>query len=580
VVATSVKRTRIWAVAGAVVVIALGAAAVLLWPRGRAGLDPERVAVGVLENRTGNPSLDHIGNEAADWVTRSIARAGMVNIVSATAVLQTVRDIESREGGMDARGLAQAVARENDAGILVSGAYYSAGDSIRIEAEITDAASGNLLSPLEPVSGTPRDPVPAFEALSQRAMGALATMLDPRLADYATATSQPPKYEAYKLFIEGLEYYLRIEYRPSIERFSRAAELDSTFMLPLLQAAAAYSNLGERSHQDSLLEIVNRNRDRLTQYDAYYLDASMAGIRGDRHAQLDAWRRRVELSPGSGRDLYGAGFSANRVHRSNEALSFLLRLDPERGWVKGWTPYWSELTWAYHNLERYEDELQASRRGLAQHGGHIRVLRHELRALVALGRIAEAEEVLEGIFGVPASGGYTPAYVLFLTGLELRAHGHSEAARGVFERVVEWYESRATAERETEQNRLRLAFALAASDQWDRAYGSAGELTNEFPENVVYMGFRGVIAAQRGEFGDARRIKEDLGGLDQPYLNGQNIYWRAAIAAALGESDQAVQLLQDAFLEGSTVHRRVHREPAFESLRDYPPFQEFMRPKG
>jgi serine/threonine-protein kinase len=32
VVATSVKRTRIWAVAGAVVVIALGAAAVLLWP--------------------------------------------------------------------------------------------------------------------------------------------------------------------------------------------------------------------------------------------------------------------------------------------------------------------------------------------------------------------------------------------------------------------------------------------------------------------------------------------------------------------------------------------------------------------
>jgi tRNA A-37 threonylcarbamoyl transferase component Bud32/tetratricopeptide (TPR) repeat protein len=580
VVAASVKRTRIRAVAGAVAVIALGTAAVLLWPRGGAGLDPERVAVGVLENRTGNPSLDHIGNEAADWVTRSIARAGMVNIVSATAVLQTVRDIEGREGGMDARGLAQAVARENDAGILVSGAFYSAGDSIRIEAEVTDAASGNLLSPLEPVSGMPNDPVPAFEALSQRAMGALATMLDPRLADYATATSQPPKYEAYKLFMEGLEYYLRIDYRPSIERFTRAAELDSTFMLPLLQAATAYSNLGERTQQDSLLQIVNRHRDRLTQYDAYYLDAGIAGLRGDLHARLDAWRRRAELAPGSGRDLYGAGYAANQVNRPDETLRFLLQLDPERGWVRGWTPYWTELTWAYHKLERYEDELRAARRGMVQHGGHIRVLRHQLRALVALGRIAEMEEALEGIFGVPASGGYTPAYVLFLTGLELRAHGHSDAARGVFERVVEWYESRATAERQIERNRRRLAYALAASDQWDRAHGIVDELTNEFPENVTYMGFRGVIAAQRGDSGAARRIAEELGALDRPYLNGQNTYWRAVIAAALGESDQAVQLLRDAFLEGVTIHDNVHREPAFESLRDYPAFQEFMRPKG
>ena len=43
---------------------------------------------------------------------------------------------------------------------------------------IIDPTTGNLLSPLEPVNGSVEDPTRAFEVLSQRVMGALATMLD------------------------------------------------------------------------------------------------------------------------------------------------------------------------------------------------------------------------------------------------------------------------------------------------------------------------------------------------------------------------------------------------------------------
>ena len=61
---------------------------------------------------------------------------------------------------------------------------------------------------------------------------------------------------------------------------------------------------------------------------------------------------------------------------------------------------------------------------------------------------------------------------------------------------------------------------------------------------------------------------------------GQHTQQRAFIAAALGDRDAAVALLRTAFGQGMTVGEWAHMEPALESLRDYPPFQELIRPKG
>jgi hypothetical protein len=54
----------------------------------------------------------------------------------------------------------------------------------------------------------------------------------------------------------------------------------------------------------------------------------------------------------------------------------------------------------------------------------------------------------------------------------------------------------------------------------------------------------------------------------------------AAIAAALGDSGGAVQLLQQAIQEGIRLGYYHHRDPEWETLRDYRPFQVLMRPKG
>ena len=58
-------------------------------------------------------------------------------------------------------------------------------------------------------------------------------------------------------------------------------------------------------------------------------------------------------------------------------------------------------------------------------------------------------------------------------------------------------------------------------------------------------------------------------------------WWRARMAALLGERERAVNILRNHYKgDGGGYNIGQHREFDFESLRDYPPFQELVRPKG
>jgi hypothetical protein len=90
----------------------------------------------------------------------------------------------------------------------------------------------------------------------------------------------------------------------------------------------------------------------------------------------------------------------------------------------------------------------------------------------------------------------------------------------------------------------------------------------------------GCLAARAGDRGEALRIREELEGLDRPYMFGENFYWSACITALRGERERAIGLLRKAFASGYVFSPDLQSDPDFEPLRDYPPFKELIRPKG
>src|SRR5947208_885553 len=279
------------------VVAAVGAGAAVRLLRGSGWhLNARRGVVAVIENHTGDPTLDNVGHMAADWVTQGLAQTGLVEVVPSVSVMSSSRTPGGHgPGHLDAVGI-QTLGRETGAGTVVSGAYYRQADSIRFQVQISAAKDGTVLRALDPVAGPISQPLAAVEALRQRVMAALATLFDSRLSLWAKATGQPPTFAAYQEFIQGLDRMVQFDSRGAIQHFRRAAQEDTTFRLPLIFAAHEHMDLGEYATADSIAHAVERAPGRLAPLDQHYLTWVLAQSRGDRQRALETAREMAAIA--------------------------------------------------------------------------------------------------------------------------------------------------------------------------------------------------------------------------------------------------------------------------------------------
>jgi hypothetical protein len=167
---------------------------------------------------------------------------------------------------------------------------------------------------------------------------------------------------------------------------------------------------------------------------------------------------------------------------------------------------------------------------------------------------------------------------------ELRAHGHPAEARGVSEHFVAWLKARPPEEAHTKDRLEDLAEALFLAGGWEEARPIVDTLATRYSQDTYELGLRGRLAAHRGDTREAERVSALLAALTTPYMLGRQSYARAQIAAILGQRERAVALLREAIAQGvfffGTPGTLGDADPELESLRDYPPFQELLRPKG
>jgi len=584
-------------VLGVAVALLGGGAAVRQWRHRGPKLNERRVVVAVIENHTGDPSLDNVGHMAADWVTQGLAQTGLVEVVSSMSVMSSsVAPGRHGAGHLDAAGL-QTLGRETGAGTVVSGAYYRQADSLRFQVQISAATDGTVLRALEPVAGPIAQPLVAVEAVRQRVMATLATLFDSRLSLWAKA-AQPPTFPAYQEFIQGLDRMVQFDSRGAIGHFRRAAREDTTFRLPLIFAAHEHMDLGEFATADSIAHAVERASGRLSPLDQHYLTWVLAQTRGDRQRALETAREMAVIAPNS-ETLWLVAQCALALNRPREMIAALSALGPDRGLFRGWSVYWFYLTFGYHLVGDHRRELKEAREGRRRHPADFATLAAEVRALAALGRAADITERVVEAPSLPPQPGWSPADIALIAALELAAHDHRADAPAAGAWAVRWLESRPPAEARSVANRFRLALAYYVGGRLDdtrrlleglaseAALGAPdystmrwiGVITGDSPDHLTFLGFLGVVAARDGKRDEALRLDRTLQALSPRYLYGRHTMWRARIHAVLGERDTAVALVQEAFAQGYPRGGVMHLYPSLRTLRDYPAFRELLTAK-
>ena len=574
--------------AAALVLVALIATAVVVWSPWRARppavtLDPKRVVVGAFENRTGEASLDALGTLVPEALAQGASGIGDFTVIpSPASVGRGVVGGETTAGEQALRQLAQMTG----AGVVVSGTYYLLGEELRVQSQLTDAATGELIHTAEAVAGPRIAQGEVVEKLRQRVLGAVAAHFDPQLSH---GKVHWPLLDAYLEFRRGRDAW-NYDHDAARSHLERALDLDPDFFTAAWVLCREYINNFRCDEDARLLERLEARQGRLTPYERLLYGEAQADLLNNVEEDIRLKRERAELTPDDMLLRYYIGFSELNARRPREAIAMLEKVP--FSWMSStpgmrWAPSYF-LAQAHHRLGEYDEELAAVRQS-RQHFPDVLELRaREVAALAALRHLDQAEGIVEEAAASPARIGGL-GMVFMLSAVELRAHGHREAAQRVADRAAAWVAERPPPEQARYQP-VRVQ-ALFLAGHWQEAKRAAEALpgtrqarswdilTIWWGQPAVYrLGWIGSIAARLRDTAEARVVAAQLRDFVSSCPADDRTYWRAAIAAQLGAKDEAMRLFEETVAQESNKVWQADHDVLLEPLWDEPRFRALVRP--
>ena len=231
------RRTAVFGI-GAVVVIA-GALVVGRWLRSVAsGPRHPRTAVAVLplENLSAGGPQAYFAAGLQDEVLTQLSKVGALTVISRTSVM----------GYQGTTKPLRQIADELTVGTIVEGSVQVVGNRLRVNVQLIDAATDRHLW-AEQYDRTLDDAFAVQSEIAQRIVEAVgATLTGAEAGAIAAAPTANP--EAYRLYLQGLEYlrrpgYLRKDVESAQQLFERSLALDQSFALAHAALSETYGRV-------------------------------------------------------------------------------------------------------------------------------------------------------------------------------------------------------------------------------------------------------------------------------------------------------------------------------------------------
>lgn len=535
----------------------------------------QRIAVvGPFVNRTGDSSLDVVGEMMTDWVARVMIRSGLVGVTR----LSNTPTASARPDGE----------------LIVSGAYYRDGDRVRLRASVSSVHDRKLLRSVDQGVADGADAGAAVDTLSQRIVAALATVVDERLSAWSQAASLPPSVDAYRLYAEGLGVFLRAPQTGRVREerlragrlLQQAWSLDTTFTAPLIWAVYSLRVVAPRS-ADSIYRYLEDRLDRLEPWDAAMARYLLAERRRDWGSAVHAAHEVLRYAPAS-EWAYKLALAAVWGGQPREAINALTRIDPSDGWLAAMaTGYWTTLAEAWHQVGHYAMERQTLDRA-ATHVSPARLRAGFLRVHAALATLDTSALATDTLVADALSTAELAALSHALD--ELATHGYEGTAARLAARMVPRFHALNAREREQWSdvyvNVLLRAGQLRDADRVLEGIARVDQMGSF--ERTYALGQRAVIAARLGERARAEEIARRLAALatsesacllyqardSSDVCQIDRLFWLAIVGGELHGRARGLMLLAAASRQGYT-YPHLHSQWGADSVRVQPPTRTF-----
>jgi tetratricopeptide (TPR) repeat protein len=324
---------------------------------------PGRRAVAVMffENQSRDGELDWLREGLADMVVTGLSRSGSLTVLSRQQLhllLERAGHAPAERISLDA---ALEVARRSRAETMVFGSFARLGGRVRLNVQLHDAHSGQLIAAESLTAERPEQVLERIDLLSLKLASRLgAQPAGGRGAGLAEVmTDNLEAYRHYSLALEQVRFYHTAE---AIDLLKRAVALDPQFAMAYARIgyADAMIRVGEAEQARPFLEKAFRLAHRLTPKDRLYVAAWYA--QPNNAEVIRAYREIVRQYPEETEAWWRLGLMLQYAGRSEEAIAALgqgLVMDPEAGEL------YNQLGNCYSGLCRYGEAITAHQRYVA-----------------------------------------------------------------------------------------------------------------------------------------------------------------------------------------------------------------------
>jgi tetratricopeptide (TPR) repeat protein len=402
---------------------------------------------------------------------------------------------------------------------------------------------------------------------------AMDRLLGGLLLNVASKVGEPvniaPRHEAAREYLTGLILMGQNKHLPS---FQRAASLDTNFLYPALWLAEE----ADEATTDSLFGVFDRRRSQYSTYEACRITAAREQVIGNNENALAAIQEALSVEPG---DMVATYRLISLAHATNRPLLGIrtyraLKVPP--GWETSLAMEFQgqRVAAMYDWLGDYEGMLAHVEEMLTVWPGTNRILATKMAALTGLGRYAAVDSVTLELISNPGSKGQVP-YVLEIALRHLAVRGRWEEARLMADRGHAWLVAQGPDDMDPDVVEYYRWNLEQHTNRWARLDSMVALDTDPYEDWYPhFLRFPGRAAAHLGDREKNRSV--------QSARRFANIclHEKAAIRAILGDKEEAVALLREAFRRGFVRHGYADPDPAFVGLYDYEPYVELMKPRG
>jgi len=291
-------------------------------PEKKAIAEAISLAITHFENVPDPQDKDRIARMITSLLITDLSESQYIQVVSRQRLYDILRGLGKEDLKTIDRNVATEVARKAGAKWILTGDILQLEPNIVLTSDISELATGNVLSTQRVTGEAGEDLFSVVDRLSARIKkdlslpGQMREEPDRPVADVTTHSS-----EAYRHYVDGLDYESKLYFIEAEKSYLKALKFDSTFAMAYYRLAL----LKRGWEQEKFIAKAVQYSQKVSQKEKYYIRSLRALVSGDYTQASKELQKIVEHYPGEKEAYYWLGVISQNVLEGHEKVLKPLR---------------------------------------------------------------------------------------------------------------------------------------------------------------------------------------------------------------------------------------------------------------